>query len=439
MFWKMALVLLLVGINGFFVAAEFALVKIRMSEVRLLAQSGRRTARALERILKRLDAYLSACQLGITLASLGLGWVGEPLVARTLEPLMEEFGVPASRAHFVAFPIAFALITFLHITAGEQVPKILAIYRYRPTALAVSLPLALFYMVFRPFIWLLNTSSNAMLRSIGIRLEGEHGVPPTEEQLRLLLAESAEGGHVSSHEHTLMENVLDLEEKVARRYMVPRSQIVYIDKNDSIEEKLRKARESGHTRLPLCDDDLDHIIGIVHIKDVFGALASHEKLTALADLARKPTFVPERITLYDLLCEFQKTQMPLAVLVDEYGVVSGMITLDDVLEEVVGPMLDEFDTHAPLVTETGPNRFEVDAVCPVDKVVEVCAIELPDTEADTIGGVVTDLLGHIPNPGEDVRVGRHKITVLDAEPTRVLRVLIEEEESADPEMSEDMQ
>ena len=221
--------------------------------------------------------------------------------------------------------------------------------------------------------------------------------------------------------------------------MVPRSQIVYIDKNDSIEEKLRKARESGHTRLPLCDDDLDHIIGIVHIKDVFGALASHEKLTALADLARKPTFVPERITLYDLLCEFQKTQMPLAVLVDEYGVVSGMITLDDVLEEVVGPMLDEFDTHAPLVTETGPNRFEVDAVCPVDKVVEVCAIELPDTEADTIGGVVTDLLGHIPKPGEDVRVGRHKITVLDAEPTRVLRVLIEEEESADPEMSEDMQ
>lgn len=422
---KAVLVLLLVAANGFFVAAEFALVKVRLSEIRILAQTGSRTARMVERIMGRLDAYLSACQLGITLASLGLGWVGEPLVARTLEPIFAALGIPESKVHFVAFPIAFALITFLHITAGEQAPKILAIQKYTPTARTVSFPLYFFYKIFQPFIWFLNAASNRMLRMIGIHLDTAHGSILTEDELRQVLLDSVAGGHLTRRERLIIENVLDLEEKTARRYMVPRNQIVYLNRKDTMVEKLRKAAASGRTRLPLCEGDLEHIIGIVHVKDIFQAMASGEELTALVGVTRKALFLPELITLDALLREFQKGKTPLAMLVDEYGVVSGMITLEDVLEELVGPIQDEFDSEPPLIVKKGPNRFEVEAICPIDEVAKQCGMELPEeVRSDTVGGLVTDLLGHIPEVGEKVHVGRHTIVVLAAQPTRVQRVLI---------------
>ena len=427
MLWKVMVVLLLVATNGFFVAAEFALVKVRLSEIRVLARSGNRTARTVEHILKRLDAYLSACQLGITLASLGLGWVGEPLVARSLEPLVDALGISRDKVHFVAFPLAFFLITFLHITAGEQAPKILAIQKYRPTALVVGLPLSVFYRIFRPFIWLLNASSNAMLRVIGIRMDAGHSDILTEEQLRLILLESARAGHVTQREHLFMENVLDLEDKPARRYMVPRQRIVYIDRKDSMEDKLRRISESGYTRLPLCNGDLDHIVGIVHIKDIFRVMTSkEEELTALTGVARDPLFLPETIRLDALLREFQHHHTPLAMLIDEYGVVTGMIMLENVIEELVGPIQDEFDSEAPLIVKKGEHQFEVDALCPVDTVVKACQMELPaDILADTIGGVVMEVLGHIPRVDEQVTVGVHRITVLKVESIRILRLLIE--------------
>jgi CBS domain containing-hemolysin-like protein len=423
---KALLVLLLVAANGFFVAAEFALVKVRLSEIRVLARAGSATARIVEQLLGHLDAYLSACQLGITLASLGLGWVGEPLVAHSLEPLFQQMGLPPGRVHFIAVPLAFAIITFLHITAGEQAPKIFAIRRYLPAARAIGLPLFVFYKIFRPFIWLLNSSSNLMLAAIGIRVQGGHNEIPTEQELRNLVLESTAGGHLTRREQRIIENVLDLEEKTARGYMVPRHQIVYLDRRDPMEIKLQKAVDSGRTRLPLCEDELDNVVGILHVKDVFQALAKGEPLSSLAAVARAPLYLPELITLDNLLLAFQKSRVPLALLVDEYGVLSGMITLEDVLEEVIGPVRDEFDTRGPDIVRRGEGRFEVDALCPIDQAVRTCRLVLTEApQSATVGGVVVDLLGHIPHPGEQLSVPPQRITVLSAEPTRIRRLLIE--------------
>ncbi|HEX9830888.1 MAG TPA: hemolysin family protein [Thermodesulfobacteriota bacterium] len=424
MFWKLLFVLFLVLANGFFVAAEFALVKLRVQEIKLLARQGSKTAALVEQIVTNLDAYLSACQLGITLASLGLGWVGEPLVARTIEPAFNILGIPEDRVHFVAFPLAFIIITLLHITVGEQVPKILAIKKHKATALVISMPLAIFYKIFKPFIWVLNTLSNWMLRLIGIQIDSEHGEVHTEDEVRAILLESAAVGHLTLSERLIMENVLDLENKIARRYMLPRNQIVYLDINDSLEENLHIASESEYTRLPLCDGDLDHVIGIVHVKDIFKALANKEDIKSLVDIARKPTFLPETVILDVLLREFQKKHTALALLVDEHGVVSGMITLEDVLEELVGPIQDEFDSETPTIVKKGTDTFEVDAASTIDEIEKKLGIELSDSDADTIGGVLIERFGYIPTANENITLGQHEITILEAEPTRIRRVLI---------------
>jgi CBS domain containing-hemolysin-like protein len=420
-------VVLLVGANGFFVAAEFALVKVRATEIGAAEGRRKKSARLARHMLDHLNAYLSACQLGITLASLGLGWIGEPVVARMIEPVFHLFGLPEEKVHFVAFPLAFATITYLHLTLGEQAPKIAAIQKARATTLLIAYPLALFYNVFRPFIWLINVSSNGMLRAAGLEAVTEHDQEITEDEVRMILMQSAAVGHLGSGERQMMENVLDLEDKIARRYMVPRHQVVYLKRQDSMEQKLDAASQSGHTRLPLCDGDLDHVVGVVHIKDVFRAMTLDGGLEALASLARKPLFLPETIHLDILLKEFQRSQNHLAVLVDEYGTVSGIITLENVIEEMVGPIEDEFDTETPPVLKMGERRYEVDASCPVGDLTRICGVSVPEKiGADSVGGIVMEMLGHIPRTGEKVRLGNHEITVLESEPTRVVRVLIEQ-------------
>ncbi|MXW05452.1 MAG: HlyC/CorC family transporter [Gemmatimonadetes bacterium] len=420
------IVLLLVAFNGFFVAAEFALVKIRMAEIEVMVQDGSRIAQTVRNILQNLDTYLSSCQLGVTLGSLGLGWFSERTVAALLEPLVLSLGFSAATAHLIAIPLALVVMTFLLITAGELVPKFVALQKYRQVALVIGIPLVLFYRVFRPFIWLLNVSANLMLRCLGIRVIDAHGESFTESELRIALVSMVAGGHVSRRERRIMENVLDLEEKVARRYMLPRNQIVFVNQNDPTEEKLRVVAESGHTRFPLCDEDLDQIIGIIHVKDLMKGLYDEDQFASLESIAREPLFLPETIRLDALLLEFQRRNSVLAVLVDEFGTVSGMITLENVLEELVGPIQDEFDSEAPLIVRTGPHRFEVDASCPVDQVVRACGLELPDElTSDTTGGVMTELLGHIPRQGEQVRAGTHLMTALRVEPTRVQRLRID--------------
>ncbi len=429
---ELIFVLFLVLANGFFVAAEFALVKVRLSQVEQLARTGSFPARVTRNVLAHLDAYLSACQLGITLASLGLGWVGEDVGRKLLKPAFTKIGFPDAAA-YLSLPLAFVLITFLHISLGEQAPKIMAIRAAQPTALVVSLPLTVFYKLLWPFIWVLHKASDLMLRVIGVRAAKSNEQMASEEELRLILAESAAGGELSRRERLMMENVLDLEEKVTRQVMVPRRDIVFLSTRRTAQENLDVISESQYTRFPLCDGDLDRVVGMVHTKDVLGAISSGQPLPSLTRLGRKIPFLPETMRLDVLLREFQRNRTHVAMVVDEYGTVSGMVTFEDVLEELVGPIQDEFDRELPMIIRRNNGRFLVDALCPLGDLMEVCHLELPEVTSDTTGGLIVELMGHIPQPGEKIRLGRHELTVLDAEATRVRRVEVQEIE---PEQSD---
>lgn len=421
-FLNLLFVIFLVVANGFFVAAEFALVKVRGSEIEILAQEGKWTAQLAHSILGRMDAYLSMCQLGITLASLGLGWVGEPVVAHLLEPVLGLFGITGDSVHHISVVIGFSTITFLHITVGEQVPKIMAIQAARKTTLFSSPILVFFYKVFRPFIWALNQSSNLMLRLIGIDVVSEHEQTHSEEELRMILAESSRGGGLSRGEHLIMENVLNLEDKLARQVMVPRNDIVILDVNQTLEQSYEVVAASSHTRFPLCDGNLDQVVGMVHSKALLRALISQDKIDSLKGVSQTIQFFPETVRLDALMRDFLRDHRHLAMLVDEYGVVSGMVTFEDILEQLVGPIQDEFDRELPFIKKVDSKTFEVDAMCPLDHIATRFQLELPVTDADTAGGLVSELLGHIPAKGESITVSEHQLIVTAADETRVRKL-----------------
>ncbi len=316
---------------------------------------------------------------------------------------------------------------------GEQAPKTLAIRAPRILALVTAPPLVLIGHVFWPVIWLLNTASNLTLRVIGLGQGSHEELTHTEEELRHIVLESVEGGHLSRNERMMIENVLDLEEKTARRVMVPRPDIVYLSLSRPLEENLRLARQAGHTRFPLCEDDLTTVIGMIHVKDVFRSGGLQNGRVDLRHLARKVPFLPVTLRLDQLLLEFQKNRVHLAMLLDEYGSVVGMVTLENVLEELVGPIQDEFDREPPQVTPVGNNVFEVEATCPLDVLAEQVGMEIPETEAETAGGLVLDLLGRLARAGDSVQTGGHRLTVIRADPTRIRRIRIEPVEEPEVE------
>jgi CBS domain containing-hemolysin-like protein len=408
------------------VAAEFALVKVRMSQIEPLAKKGRLSATAVSRILPRLDAYLSACQLGITLASLGLGWVGEPVVAALLKPVFEFFDLPADWTHYIALPAAFVTITFLHITIGEQAPKMWAIQKEKSTALAVSLPLIAFYTVLKPVIWAINGASNLILRAVGLQTVNEHGAA-TADELRLMVAETIAGGALKRVERTVMKGILDFDKMMARQIMVPRPDIIYMDKRRTLQENIETAFASGKTRFPVCDGNLDHVTGMVHVRDLLKAHVSGHVKQSVAKLQRQLLILPETVRLNVLLLQFQRQHVHMAVLVDEYGGVAGMVTLEDVLEGLVGEIQDEFDHEAPQILPQDPGRWLVKGKCPLHELADRCGIEIPDVKVDTAGGLITEMVGHIPKKGESVKVGRHRFTVVDALPVRVRTLEVVEE------------
>jgi CBS domain containing-hemolysin-like protein len=421
----------LILINGFFVTAEFALVKVRATQIDQLAEQGSWAAKLTSKALDRLDFYLSASQIGITMASLALGaamrdWV-EPMVSAALEGL----GIPTSRigvfgVSIGAVPLAsLSLVTFLHMALGEQAPKTLAIREPKILALLTAPPLVILSYVFSPVIWLLNKASNLTLWVLGLGGTSTSELAHSEEELRLIVAESVAGGHLSRNERIMIENVLNLEEKTARRVMVPRPDIVYLSLSRPVEDNLRIARQAGHTRFPLCDDDLTSVIGMIHVKDIFRSGSYQNGRVDLRALARKVPFLPVMLRLDQLLLEFQRNRVHLAMLLDEYGSVVGMATLENVLEELVGPIQDEFDRETPQITPMGENVYEVDASCPLDILAETCGMEVPETDAETVGGLVLDLLGRLARPGDSVSVDGHRLTVLRADPTRIRKIRIE--------------
>ncbi len=419
---------LLIFVNGFFVAAEFALVKVRTSQIEQLAERGSWAAKLTSKTLDHLDAYLSASQLGITVASLALGHE----IERVVQPIgraLEAFGLGGvghvgSLALPIASILAFSLVTFLHMALGEQAPKSLAIRSAKTIALWTAPVLIAFYYLFFPVIWLLNNASKLTLRVIGLGSADHAEVAHNEEELRHIVAESVAGGHLSRNERVMIENVLNLEEKTARRVMVPRPDIAYLSLSRPVEDNLRVARQAGHTRYPLCEDDLTTVIGMIHVKDLFRAGSPSGVRPDLRKAARSVPFLPESLKLDEVLVQFRANKVHLAMLLDEYGSVVGMITLENVLEELVGPIQDEFDRETPPIVATGDGGFDVDATCPIDVLAEQCGISLPDTDAETAGGLILDLLGRLARAGDSVTVDGRSLTVVRADPNRIRTIRV---------------
>jgi CBS domain containing-hemolysin-like protein len=416
---KLLTVVALVLVNGFFVVAEFALVKIRDSQLNTLAAEGIKRAALVKQIKNNLNAYLSACQVGITAASLGLGWLGEPFLARMLQPFFALAGIESAPViKSISFALAFSAITFLHIVLGEQAPKILAIRKAMPAALFVSTPLRWFYAIFKPAISFLNAASNWVLRRL-IRVEpiaaGE--LAHSEEELRLIVQESEKSAEVTPLGRELVFNVLDLRDRVVRDIMTPRGEIVYFNLEDGFDANVKKAIESRHTRFPLCRENLDNTIGLIHIKELLTLMRTEHP--DLLKIKRDLIPVPEMMPLEKLLKLFLSKHAHLALVVDEYGGTVGMVTLENVLEELVGDIQDEFDFEKEEFRKISASEFSVDGALGLYELNELAKLELESADVSTIGGYVTHLLGHLPKQGEQVKIDSYLVTVSQSDGRRV--------------------
>lgn len=414
----------LVFLNAFFVAAEFAIVKVRSTRIQELVREGVRGSAAVQSAIQNLDAYLSATQLGITLASLGLGWIGEPAFASLVTPIMGLFGVWSPNVvHSVSLTVAFALITFLHIVLGELAPKSLAIRRPEETSLLVSTPLQLFYRVFYPALWFLNTSSNFFLRLLYIAPASEAELAHSEEELRLLLTESHRTGTLSASKRKLLENVFDYTRRSAKHIMVPRADIVHLSLLRTLPQNLETIRQSQHTRYPLCNEDIDHVVGMIHAKDLFQPAEGLQDAADLLKIKRDILFVPESRPLELLQRDFQQRRVHMAIVVDEYGGTSGLVTLEDILEEIVGEIQDEFDTEAPRMEST-PDGYLVDGLVLLDEIAARLGFTLPENESSTLGGFVIARLGRIARIGDLVSLDGHTAKVVEMKGRRVSKLLV---------------
>lgn len=416
---KLGVIFALVLLNGFFVAAEFALVKVRGSQLDSLKTDGNRRAVVARQVISHLDAYLSACQLGITLASLGLGWLGEPFLARILQPLFSLVAIESPAViKATSFVLAFFTITFLHIVLGEQAPKILAIRKALGTSLVVSPPLRFFYFLFRPAIWFLNASSTWVLKHL-FRIDpgAEREVSHSEEELRLILDQSEESEEVSPLGRDLLVNALDLRRRVVRDIMTPRGEVVFLDIEQTFDENVKKALASRHTRFPLCRAHLDDTLGLIHIKELVPMMrdANPDLLRIKRDLVP----VPEMMSLEKLLTLFLTKHAHLAIVVDEYGGTVGMVTLENVLEEIVGDIQDEFDAEKEEFRAINENEFTVDGALGLYELRDLAGLELESADVSTIGGYVTHLLGHLPKQGEQVRIEDYLVTISQTDGRRV--------------------
>ncbi len=422
MLLRLLIIATLVLLNGFFVASEFALVKVRGSQLDALIEEGDRRASGVRRVLDRLDAYLSATQLGVTLASLALGWVGEPFLTRMIEPLFSLLNVHSPLlVSTVSVACGFVAITSLHIIFGELAPKYMAIGNPVPVAMVLVRPLRWFYLVFKPAIWCLNRSSNFLLKKLfHIEPGSSEEVAHSEEELRVILSDSEKSREVTPLGKELLINALDLRRRVVRDIMTHRGDVVYLDMDDAFEANLAKAQESRHTRFPLCKGYLDNPVGLLHIKDLLGLVRVDDP--DLMSVKRELIMVPEMMPLERLLTTFLSKHAHLGMVVDEFGGSMGIVTLDNVLAELVGDIHDEFDAEQSEFTQLNPDEFEVEGGLGLYELNDLTDLELSNAEVSTVGGYVTHLLGHLPHQGEQTRVGHYLATVTETDGRRVNQV-----------------
>lgn len=419
--FKLAAIFGLVVLNAFFVCAEFGLVKVRSSQLDALADDGNVRAAFAKHIRNHLDAYLSATQLGVTLASLGLGWLGEQFLAQMLQPAFASINV---RSHAVissvSITLAFIGITFMHIVFGELAPKYIANANPLRASLTLARPLGAFYFIFKPAIWFLHQSSRLVLEKL-LRFEPVTGseLAHSEDELRLIVSESEKSDEVSELGRDLLVNALDLRRRVVRDIMTPRNEVVSLDIEESFEANVQKAIASRHTRFPLVRGHLDNAIGLVHIKELVPLM--RDPRPDLLRIKRELIPVPEMMSLEKLLSLFLTRHAHLAVAVDEFGGTVGIVTLENVLEELVGDIQDEFDTDKEEFREINENEFTVDGALGLYELRDLAGLELESADVSTIGGYVTHLLGHLPRQGETVRIENYCVTVTRTDGRRVLQ------------------
>ncbi|MBX7244789.1 MAG: hemolysin family protein [Candidatus Sumerlaeaceae bacterium] len=445
---KFASIVLLILLNGFFVAVEFAIVRVRGTKIDSLVRTGSRRARLARHITEHLDAYLSACQLGITIASILLGWIGEDTMrAHVVQPIFTILSIKSEvLLRFTSFVVGTGLVVFLHVVIGEQAPKLLAIQRSASVALWCAYPLHWFYIILYPFIRFLNASSTFVLRAVGIKPDDAGELSHSEEELRMLVTASHQSGTLTPDKLSLLENVFDLSQTVVRQIMVPRTEVAAFNFQKSLAANLIIAEQTAHSRYPLVDGDLDHVVGVIHMKDLFwqlkemegslehaamnpsiaGGDVAHQPPSSGADflrkIAREVPFVPENMRIDHLLREFQSKRVHLAMVVDEYGGTSGMVTFENVIEEIVGEVQDEFDHEAPQIRKVTDNEYILDGIAALFDVNHAMGTNFEAENAETIGGLLLGEFGRLPKPGDQITVDGVELTVREVRQTRVHKI-----------------
>jgi CBS domain containing-hemolysin-like protein len=434
MFLDILLTLFLVTLNGFFVAAEFSIVKVRYSQIHLRAEKGNKAAQKSEHIINHLDTYLSATQLGITLASLGLGWIGEPVVAKIISRLLESFNITITDdlLHSISLPTGFLLITILHIVFGELAPKSIAIRKAETAALAVSFPLYWFYLIFSPFIWLMNAMSNLVLRVIGIKPVGEQEIHSAEE-LRLLVKQSKEGGAIQAENYEIIKNAFDFTDHNAKQVMIPRQQIFAFDIETPTKEIIEKILENGYSRIPIYHDSLDNIQGIIYSKDLFKEHYKNPQFN-IKDLLHPVFYVFENKRISEILADFQKQHSHMAIVIDEFGGTHGIITLEDILEELVGEIQDEDDDERLIVESKEDGIFTVQATHSLNDINEHLPHPFSESENySTLSGFLLYHFSRIPKMNEKISIENYEITISKIQHRTIQTVLLKEIDSIVPE------
>lgn len=437
---QLALALFLVVLNGFFVASEFAFVRIRSTSVEQMVAEGKAGADVLQDVVANLDDYLAVTQLGITIASLGLGWVGEPAVASLIEPVIGPV-LPEGMVHLVAFAIGFGVITFLHVVFGELAPKTLAIAQAERLSLFVAPPMKLFYYLFYPGLIVFNGTANAFTAMLGVPPASETDETLEEREIRRVLARSGDAGHVDEAEVEMIERVFELDDIVAREIMVPRPDVVTVPADASLAELREIVLDAGHTRYPVVEaDDADQVVGFLDVKDVLradneaGAAGADEAASATAgDIARDVIVVPETTDVDDLLLQFRDEHQQMAVVIDEWGSFEGIATIEDVVEAIVGDLRDEFDADGdePSVRRRSAGDYDVDGSVPLSALNDELGTTFHSDGFDTIGGLVLERLGRAPGVGDRVETDRYDVEVTRVEGTRIETVRVRERDDTD--------
>jgi CBS domain containing-hemolysin-like protein len=380
---------ILIAFTAFFVVSEFAIVKVRGSRIDELADEGKKSALAAKKVISNPDEYLLACQLGITVTTLAIGWLGESTVARILEPIFLTFPALETSSHAISVGAAFLIIAFVHVVAGELAPKTFAVQKAEKATLFIARPLIWFYKVMYPFIWGLKGSANILTRTVGLKPVSAHELAHSEEELRIMLSESLKSGEINQSEFKYVNKIFEFDNRIAKEVMVPRTEIISMSQDQTIEEFMSIVREEKFTRYPVIDGDKDHIIGLVNIKEILTDLVANQEAgrKTLSEYCRPIIRVIDTIPVHDLLVKMQKDRIHMAILMDEYGGTSGLVTVEDILEEIVGEIRDEFDMdEVPMIQKVNEDQFIIDAKLLVTELNDLLGIEIEDGDFDTIGG-----------------------------------------------------